>query len=176
MDSPDRAPSDQPTLEGAPNEAGATLEEGVPVVRPLDIDEIENEAPSGVANAPLLPPRPTSVGSRRKRLLDRILLNTYVPPLKRIHPSTGMVDPDPEGVLEIAHRWNPLNQAESPVVHMPDLYPNYFRIPVATRSEQYTILLPVYMDKEAFQPMAEDGMLICNHEFHRSTELVYADF
>ena len=42
--------------------------------------------------------------------------------------------------------------------------------------EQYSIPLPIYMDKEDFQPMTDDGMLICNHNFHRSTELVSADF
>ena len=48
---------------------------------------------------------------------------------------------------------------------------------MAARLERYTIPLIVYMDKEAFQPMVEDGMLICNHNFHRSTELVgAADF
>ena len=29
--------------------------------------------------------------------------------------------------------------------------------------EQHTILFPVYIDKEAFQSMAEDEMLIRNH-------------
>ena len=38
VDSPVKSPSDQPTLEGAPNEAGATLKEGVLVARPLDVD------------------------------------------------------------------------------------------------------------------------------------------
>ena len=87
-----------------------------------------------------------------------------------------MVAPDPEGDLEIIHRWSPFNQAESPVAHMRDLYPNYFRVPMATPVELNTIPLPVYMDKEAFQSVAEDGMLIRNHDFHRSTELVCVDF
>ena len=47
---------------------------------------------------------------------------------------------------------------------------------MATRVEQYTIPFPVYIDKEAFQSVAEDGMLIRNHDFHRSSELVCADF
>ena len=65
---------------------------------------------------------------------------------------------------------------ESLVAHMLDLYPNYFRVPVAARAEQYTIPFLVYMDKEAFQSMVEDRMLICNHDFHRSAELVCVDF
>ena len=42
------------------------------------------------------------------------------------------------------------------------------------RAEQYSIPFPVYMDKETFQSMAEDGMLIYNHDFHRSVELVFS--
>ena len=57
-------------------------------------------------------------------------------------------------------------------MHMRDLYPTYFWIPVASRSEKYTIMFPTYMDKEAFQAMANDGMFIRNHNFHRSAELV----
>ena len=61
-------------------------------------------------------------------------------------------------------------------MHMRDLYPNYFQIPVVARSEQYSISLLVYMDKEDFQPVADDGMLIRNHNFHPSAELVSTDF
>ena len=87
-----------------------------------------------------------------------------------------MVAPNPEGAQEIIHRWSPFNQAESPNAHMCDLYPNCFRVPVVARVEQYTIPFPIYMDNEAFQSVAEDGMFIRNHEFHRSTKLVCADF
>ena len=87
-----------------------------------------------------------------------------------------MVVLDLKDVLEIVHRWSPLKQEESLVMHMRDLYPNYFRIPVVAHSEQYTIPIPVYMDKEAFQPVANDRILIHNHNFHRSAELVSADF
>ena len=114
----------------------------------------------------MLPPRSVGAGSNRKRLPDRLLLSMYVPLLYRIHPSTSMVALDSEVVLEIAHRWNPLNQAKSPMVHMRDLYPNYFLIPMAARLEQYTILFPVYMDKDAFQLVAEDEMHIRYHDFH----------
>ena len=78
----------------------------------------------------------------------------------------GMVAPDLEGAREIIHRWSPFNQVESLVAHMRDLYPNYFRVPVVARAEQYTIPFPIYMDKEAFQSVVEDRMLIRNHDFH----------
>ena len=102
VDSPDRTPNDQQALEGAPNEAGATLEEGVPVMGPFVVEEIRDEAPPGVADAPMLPPRFVGARSSRKRPPDRLLLSMYVSPLDRIHPLTGMVAPNPEGVLEIA--------------------------------------------------------------------------
>ena len=57
---------------------------------------------------------------------------------------------------------------------MHDLYPNYFLVPVAAYAERYSILFPIYMNKEAFQLVAEEGMYICNHDFHRSTKLVHA--
>ena len=47
---------------------------------------------------------------------------------------------------------------------------------MAAHVEQYTILFPVYMDKEAFQSVAEDKMLICNHDFLQSVELVFSNF
>ena len=106
------------------------------------------------------------------------MLSTYVPSHERIHPSMGMVAPNLEGAREIIHRWSPFNQAERPVVHMHDLYPNYFRVSVAACSEQYSIPFLVYPSKETFQSMTEDGMFIRNHDhdFHRSVELVHATF
>ena len=62
------------------------------------------------------------------------------------------------------------------ITHMPDLYLNYFMLPVAARSEQYSIPLSIYMNKEDLQLVANDGMLISNHNFHWSTELVSSDF
>ena len=46
---------------------------------------------------------------------------------------------------------------------------------MTARLEQYSIPLSVYIDKEDFQPVADDGMLIRNHNFNRSVELVSAD-
>ena len=47
---------------------------------------------------------------------------------------------------------------------------------VTARTEQYSIPFLVYMNNEAFQSMVMDGMLIRNHDFHRSVELVGAVF
>ena len=170
VDSLDRATNDQPVSEGVPSEVSVPLEEGIPAGGP-SVDEIGEGSPSGVAAAP---PRPVDSVPSRRRLPDQVLLSTYVPPHERIHPPVGMVAPDLEGAREIIHRWSPFSQAERPVVHMRDLYPNYFRVPVAVHALQYSIPFPVYLSKEAFQLMAEDGMFIHNHDSHLSAELVHA--
>ena len=135
MDSLDQASNDQLVLEGAPNEAGASLEEGIPIEGPSNVDEIREETSSGVDVALILLPRPVDTEPSRKRPLDRLLLSKYIPPQERVHPLTGMVALDLEGSLETIHRWSPFNQVESPVAHMRDLYPNYFQVPVAARVE-----------------------------------------
>ena len=59
-------------------------------------------------------------------------------------------------------------------MHMRDLYPNYFRVLVAARVKQYSIMFPIYLSKKAFQSVAEDVMFIRNHNFHQLAELVHA--
>ena len=54
VDSLDRASNDQLVLEGAPNEAGTPLEEGIPDGGPSNVKKIGQEAPSRVAIAPML--------------------------------------------------------------------------------------------------------------------------
>ena len=53
--------------------------------------------------SPPPPPKPTGAGPSKKRLLDLVLVSTYVPPLERVHPSMDMVTPDLEDVLKIIH-------------------------------------------------------------------------
>ena len=120
MESPDRASNDQLAW------AGASLEEGVSIVSSPNVEEVGKGPPLGVVTALVPPPRPTGIGPSKKQLPDQVLLSTYVPLLERVHPLTGMVAPDLEGVLEIVHHWSPFNQAESSVAHMCDLYQNYF--------------------------------------------------
>ena len=143
---------------------------------PSKVDGIREGALLGVAAAPILPPKLVDTEFNRKRPPNQVLLSTYVPLHERVHPPTDMVAPDLEGPREIIYRWSPFNQVEPPVVHMCDLYSNYFRVLVAARVEQYSILFPVYMKKKAFQSVAEDRMLIRNHDFHCSAELVGAAF
>ena len=80
MDSLDRASNDQLILEGPLNEANEPLEEGIPTEGPSNVGEIGEEAPLGVAAAPMLPLRPADSLPSRTRLPDRVMLSTYVPP------------------------------------------------------------------------------------------------
>ena len=171
VDSPDQATNDQSILEGAPNEDSAPQEERILAGGP-SVEEIGEGSPLRVVVAPLPLPRSANTVPNRRRLPDQVLLSTYVPLHVRIHPPMGLVAHNLEGSWEIIHRWIPFNQAERLVVPMRDLYPNYFRVPVAVCTEQYPIPFLVYLSKEAFQSVAEDGMFIRNHDFHRSTELV----
>ena len=145
MDSPDQTSNDQLILEATPSEAGAPLKEGILVRGPSNVDEIGEGSPSGVTATPILSPKFADTVFSRRRLPDQVLRSTYVPSQERIHPPAGMVAHDLEGAREIIHHWSPFN----PVMHMHDLYPNYFRVLVVTPAEQYSIPFLVYMDKKA---------------------------
>ena len=80
VDPLDQASNDQLVMEGAPGQAGAPLEEGVPTGGPSNVDEIGEGAPSEVAIAPVLLLKPANTESSRKRLPDRVLLSIYVSP------------------------------------------------------------------------------------------------
>ena len=126
------ASNDQSALGVCLNEANIPLEGEVSAVSPPSVEEVGMGVPSRVVIPPASQPRPTSVGPSKKRLPDRVLVSMYVPPLERVHPSIDMVAPDLYDVLKIVHRWSPLNQEESPVTRMHDLYPNYFQMPMTT--------------------------------------------
>ena len=102
------------------------LEEVIPTGGHSNVDKIGEGSPLGVVAAPIPPLKPTNTVFSRRRTPEHMLLSTYVPPHERIHPPASMVAPDLESVREIIHRWSPFNQAEPPVAHMCDLYPNYF--------------------------------------------------
>ena len=107
-------------------------------------------APLRVVTAPTPSPKSTSFGPSWKWMPDQVMVSMYVPPRKRVPPSVNMMAPDLEDVLKLIRRWSLFNYEESMITHMPDLYLNCFRLPVAARSEQYSISLPIYMNKEDF--------------------------
>ena len=82
--SSDLASNDQSALGVFLNEANIPLEGEVPAVRPPNVEEVRMSAPSGVVIAPASLPRLTAAGPSKKRLLDWVIVNTYVPPLERV--------------------------------------------------------------------------------------------
>ena len=74
--------------------------------------------------------------------------------------------PGPKVAREIIDRWSPFNKRESSVAHMHDLYPTLLRVLVAAHVEEYSVPFPGYLDRKFFQRVAEDGMLIRNHDFN----------
>ena len=97
---------------------------------------------------------------RRARLLDRLVLGSYVKPMEWGYPSADMPTPGPDVAQSIIDCWNHFNKKDSSVVHMRELYPKNLRIPVVDSAEEYSILFPIYMDKKSYQRVAEDGMFM----------------
>ena len=92
------------------------------------------EAPLEVATAPSFLTRLTSVGPRRPRMLDRLLLSSYVLPREGVPSSADIVAPGLESAREIIDCWSPFNKRESSVMHMRDLYSTFLRVSTTTRS------------------------------------------
>ena len=86
--------------------------------------------------------------------------------------------PGPESAQEIINRWKPFNRGESPTPHLEQLYLAMLRMEVEVRAkgkgEKYVVLISVYACKEDLKQVVEDGMLIRNHNFVQSMELVHS--
>ena len=84
MDSLDRVSNAQPTLEGppqdAPKEACAPLEDGILVGGSSGAEGVVAEAPLEVVVAPSFLTKVGSAVPRRPRMLDQLLLRSYVSP------------------------------------------------------------------------------------------------
>ena len=80
------------------------------------------EAPLEVAAALLFLTRLESAGPHRPRMLDPLLLSSYVPPQEWFPPSASIMAPNLEGAWEIIDRWSSFNKRESSVTQMRDLY------------------------------------------------------
>ena len=84
--------------------------------------------------------------------------------------------PGPEGAQEIIDRWRPFNIGKSSAYHLHNLYPALLWMLVTVRAkgrgEEYAISAPASIGKEDLLQMVEDEMLVRNHNFAQSTELV----
>ena len=158
VDSLERAPSALLALEGdargASPEACALLEDGAPSEEPPLDDEIENEAlPAEEAGCP--PPRTsrhsfTLSGAQRTRPPDKLILGSYVKPLKWSRPSVNMLAPDQEAAHLLVRKCNPFDKQDSLVAHMCDLYLLSLRVPLVAHYEEYSIPFPSNLDKESY--------------------------
>ena len=108
--------------------------------------------------------------AHKARPLDRLVLGSS---MEWDRPSANTPASGPNAALVIIHRWNHFNKRDSSAAHMSKLYPNLLRILVVARGEEYSITFPNYMDKKSYQCVAEDGMFISNHNFEKTTELVW---
>ena len=97
---------------------------------------------------------PKLARTRRKRplLLDRILLNSYLPHRGLAPPMEEVAVPEPEGIKHTIHYWNPFNQGKSTIDCMDDLYPRMLRMPVVSRAggpgEEYSVVVLAGILKE----------------------------
>ena len=162
--------------QDAPREAGALLRDGIPTRASSGAEGVTAEAPLEVVAALSFLTRLARGDPRRLRMPNRLLLSSYVPPQEWVPLSVDTMALGLEGAQEIIDRWSPFNRRESSVAHMHDLYPTFLWVSVAAYAEHYSIPFPDYIDRETFRCMAEDGMLIRNHNFHQSVELVSFDF
>ena len=90
VESPCLAFDDQSPLGDCSTKANIPLEGEVPAVSPPCVEKVGMGDPSGVIAAPAPSPKLTGAGPTKKRLPDRVIISTYVPPLERVHPSTNI--------------------------------------------------------------------------------------
>ena len=139
VDSPDRVVDAQPALEDVPQDASKEaylpLKDGILARGSPGAEGVVVEAPIEVIAAPSFSTKLASVGPRRPRMANRLLLSTYFPSQEWIHPSANTVALGLKGTQEIIDLWSPFNKRESSVAHMRGLYPTLLRVPTAACAE-----------------------------------------
>ena len=81
----------------------APLEEGVLTTSPSNVAEVGTGAPSEVITTPLPPSKSTGTRPSRKRMIDWVVVSTYVSPLERVTPSMDIVALVIEDVVKLIH-------------------------------------------------------------------------
>ena len=76
-------------------------EGGIPAGGSPDAEGVVVEAPLEVVATPSFLSSLVSVNPRRPRVLDQLLLSSYVLPQEWVHSLADTVAPDPEGAREI---------------------------------------------------------------------------
>ena len=143
---------------------------------PLTHEEVREGIPSEQSTSQ--PTKATSSRSWRSRLLlpDWMLLYSYIPPQGQAPPMEEVLAPGLEDAQEIINRWKPFNRGESSASHLKQLYPAMLRMPIEVRvegkGEKYVVSIPAYACKEYLKQVVEEDMLIRNHNFVQSVDLV----
>ena len=126
VDSLDRAFDAQLALEGAPQDApgesGALLEDRIPPEASSGAEGVTVEAPLDVVVDPSFLNRLASIDPRRPRMIDRLLLSSYVPLQEWVPHLADTVASGLEVAREIIDHWSPFNKRE----YVRDLYPTLF--------------------------------------------------
>ena len=120
LSSPEMGSSDQSGLEGV---ALGELREVTPIPLALQVIHPPDRAESHRDKAKL-----ARAGGKKLLLLDRILLNSYLPPRGSASAMEEVTVLGPEDIKHILHRWKPFNRGESATNRPDDLYPRTLRM------------------------------------------------
>ena len=116
-----------------------------PVLQVVVLPHSQSESCSGNAKLALS-------GRKRPLPLDRILLNSYLPPCGPTPVMEEVIAPGLDDVKLILHRWRPFNWGESTVDRLDDLYPRTLRMLVTAREaglgEECSMVVPIGTIKE----------------------------
>ena len=180
MDSLERAFDALLALEGATQdtswEACALLEDWVPTGGPRNADRVVREAPSEAIVTLLFPARLENACPRRRRGLDRLVLNSLVNMMKWDQPLTDTSVPGHDAAQLIIGCWNPFNKRDTYVANIRDLYPTNLHISVVALFEEYSLSSLGYLDKKSYQCVVVDEMYLHNHDFNETAKLVWFVF
>ena len=124
--SPEMSLNDKPTME---NVTLAESREASPIPATLQVVRPSEQAIGQLDRA-----KYTRTSRRKPLLLDRMLVNSYLPPRGPGPPMEGVIVPEPEGAQEIVDQWRPFNRGKSSTDHLHDLYPTMLRMPVTVRA------------------------------------------
>ena len=88
-------------------------------------------------------------------------------------PTEDAPAPNQETAQALINYWRPFNQRDPSITHMRDLYPNNCHLPAVAHGEEYSIPLPISLDKRSYHAVTEDGMYMPNHDLDETVELVW---
>ena len=115
-------------------------------------------------------------GLPRPTLLDRVIIDNYLPPHGPEPPRVEVSAPGADKVKDILCHWEPFHRGEFAADRLGNLYPHIYRMLVLARgmglSEDYTMTILAGTRKEDILQIIDDGIQVRNRNFVKSTELV----